>query len=122
MPFWKLSPGEPVENLSIAGIPAIIGRQDHGETAKFLQQREEQLQPAVAFGRVLRQPQLEVGFIQEQPGFKADLRRTYSGILGLGQQQPTLTIIFELAGGPGRSAREVIAMVEAGTARKRRKR
>ncbi|MFM9966941.1 MAG: helix-turn-helix domain-containing protein [Burkholderiales bacterium] len=77
------------------------------------------MDPAIAFGRVLRQLRLEAGLTQEQLGFEADLRRTYISILELGQQQPTLTSILKLANGLGRSAQEVIALVEAEIARKR---
>jgi transcriptional regulator with XRE-family HTH domain len=80
------------------------------------------LDPAVAFGRVLRQLRLEAGLTQEKLGFEANLRRTYISMLELGQQQPTLTTIFKLAKGLGRSANDLIAMVEAETARKRQKR
>jgi len=80
------------------------------------------LDPAVAFGRVLRQLRLEAGLTQEQLGFEADLRRTYVSILELGQQQPTLTTIIKLAKGLGRSANEFMALVEAEIARKRQRR
>ena len=77
------------------------------------------MQPPVAFGRVLRQLRLEAGLTQEQLGFEADLRRTYVSVLELGQQQPTLTTILKLAKGLGRSAHDVIALVETEIARKR---
>lgn len=71
------------------------------------------MDPAVAFGRVLRQLRLEAGLTQEQLGFEADLRRTYISVLELGQQQPTLTTILKLAKGLGRPAQEIIGLVEA---------
>jgi len=80
------------------------------------------LDPAVAFGRVLRQLRLEAGLSQEQLGFDADLRRTYISTLELGQQQPSLTTILKLAKGLGKSASEVMALVETEIGRKRQKR
>ncbi len=71
------------------------------------------MEPAVAFGRVLRQLRLDAGLTQEALGFEADLRRTYVSILELGQQQPTLTTILKLAKALNRSAKEIIGLVEA---------
>jgi transcriptional regulator with XRE-family HTH domain len=55
------------------------------------------MQPAVAFGRVLRRLRQKRGLTQEGLGFEADLRRTFISVLELGQQQPTLTTILKLA-------------------------
>lgn len=71
------------------------------------------MEPAVAFGKVLRRLRLEVGLTQEQLGFEAELRRTYVSILELGQQQPSLSSILKLAKALGCSAQELIAAVEA---------
>jgi len=71
------------------------------------------VEPAVAFGRVLRQLRLDAGLTQEALGFEADLRRTYVSILELGQQQPTLTTILKLAKAMNRSAQEIMGLVEA---------
>ena len=71
------------------------------------------MEPAVAFGVVLRRLRLEAGLTQEQLGFEADLRRTYVSILELGQQQPTLTTIVKLAQALGRSAADLVGEVEA---------
>ena len=68
---------------------------------------------AGAFGKVLRELRLGAGLTQEQLGFEADLRRTYISILELGQQQPTLTTILKLAKPLGRSAKEIVGLVEA---------
>jgi transcriptional regulator with XRE-family HTH domain len=80
------------------------------------------LDAAAAFGRVLRQLRQERGLTQEELGFEADLRRTYISILELGQQQPTLTTILKLAKPLGRSAAELVGLVEAELTRTRRKR
>lgn len=73
------------------------------------------MEPAIAFGKVLRQLRMEAGLTQEQLGFNANLRRTYVSILELGQQQPTLTTIMKIASGLGISASELIGFVEEET-------
>ena len=55
------------------------------------------MEPAVAFGRVLRRLRKKKGLTQEELGLEAELRRTFVSILELGQQQPTLTTILKLA-------------------------
>ena len=54
------------------------------------------MEPAVAFGRVLRRLRRKKGYTQEELGFEADLRRTFVSVLELGQQQPSLTTILKL--------------------------
>lgn len=71
------------------------------------------MEPAVAFGKVLRRLRLEAGLTQEQLGFEADLRRTYVSILELGQQQPTLTTILKLAHALKLPTRDLVGLVEA---------
>jgi transcriptional regulator with XRE-family HTH domain len=71
------------------------------------------LEPAIAFGKVVRQFRLSRGLTQEQLGFEADLRRTYVSILELGQQQPSLSTILKISKALGCSAQELIAAVEA---------
>ena len=70
------------------------------------------MEPAVAFGKVLRRLRKRAGLTQEQLGFEADLRRTYISILELGQQQPSLATILSLAGALSVSAKELIEQVE----------
>jgi transcriptional regulator with XRE-family HTH domain len=81
------------------------------------------LEPAVAFGRVLRQLRQEAGLTQEGLGFEADLRRTYVSILELGQQQPSLSTILKLAKALNQPGGTLVGMVETelarGTKRKR---
>jgi transcriptional regulator with XRE-family HTH domain len=73
------------------------------------------MEPAVAFGRALRRLRKERGLTQEELGFEADLRRTFVSVLGLGQQQPTLTTIVKLA----KSIRnETLGTLERGRIRK----
>ena len=70
------------------------------------------MEPAIAFGKVLRELRKEAGLTQEKLGFEADLRRTYVSILELGQQQPSLTTILQLSRALNLPAGEMIALVE----------
>lgn len=79
------------------------------------------MEPAIAFGNVLRRLRLEAGLTQEKLGFEADLRRTYISVLELGQQQPSLTTILKIAKALGISGQELIGMTEAMMAIKRRR-
>ena len=80
------------------------------------------MEPAVAFGNVLRRLRLEAGLTQEQLGFEADLRRTYISILELGQQQPTLTTILKLANALKVQTKEFVGFVEAEIGKTNRRR
>lgn len=71
------------------------------------------MEPAVAFGKVLRRLRIEAGMTQEKLGFEADLRRTYVSILELGQQQPSLSSILKIAKALGCSGQALIGAVEA---------
>lgn len=71
------------------------------------------MEPAVAFGRVLRRLRIKAGLTQEKLGFEAELRRTYVSILELGEQQPSLTTILKVAKALGCSGQELIAAVES---------
>lgn len=80
------------------------------------------MEPAVAFGRVLRQLRQEAGLTQEALGFEADLRRTYVSILELGQQQPSLSTILKLAKALNHSGGALIGMVETELASRAKRR
>lgn len=71
-----------------------------------------QLEAAIAFGRVLRKLRIDAGLTQEQLGFEADLRRTYVSILELGQQQSSLSTIIKLANALNLSIADMMKMVE----------
>lgn len=81
------------------------------------------MEPAVAFGRVLRHLRQEAGLTQEELGFEADLRRTYISILELGQQQPSLSTVLKLAKALNQPGSTLVGMVETelanGSKRKR---
>ncbi|MDR6449865.1 transcriptional regulator with XRE-family HTH domain [Paraburkholderia terricola] len=57
----------------------------------------ESLDPKIAFGKALRRLRKQAGFTQEQLALEADIRRTYVSLIELGQNQPTITVIFRLA-------------------------
>lgn len=78
------------------------------------------MEPALAFGLVLRRLRQEAGLTQEELGFEADLRRTYISVLELGQQQPSLTTILKIAKALNTSGRELISATEAELAVRRR--
>lgn len=80
------------------------------------------MEPAVAFGKVLRKLRLQAGLTQEQLGFEADLRRTYVSLLELGQQQPSLTTILKLAAALNQSANDLVGLVEGEIAKGKRRR
>ena len=71
------------------------------------------MEPAVAFGKVLRRLRTAAGLTQEGLGFEADLRRTFISLLELGQQQPTLTTIFKLAKSLNYSPQDMVGLVQA---------
>jgi transcriptional regulator with XRE-family HTH domain len=70
------------------------------------------LEPAQAFGIVLRRLRKEASMTQEELGFEADLGRIYISLLELGQRQPSLTTILKLAGALKISASALLASVE----------
>jgi transcriptional regulator with XRE-family HTH domain len=80
------------------------------------------LDPATAFGVVLRRLRKASGLTQEDLALEAGLRRTFVSVLELGQQQPTLTTVLKLATALGHSAGEIVGMVETELARARRRR
>ena len=80
------------------------------------------MDPATAFGVVLRRLRKASGMTQEELALEAGLRRTFVSVLELGQQQPTLTTILKLAAPLGRSAGEIVSAVETELVRPRRRR
>lgn len=76
------------------------------------------MEPAKAFGIVLRRLRQEASMTQEDFGFEAGLRRTYVSVLELGQQQPSLTTILKIAAALKISASQVLTLVEEELARR----
>jgi transcriptional regulator with XRE-family HTH domain len=50
-----------------------------------------------AFAAVLRQARTKAGLSQEELAHRADVNRTFIGLLEGGKRQPTLSVIFALA-------------------------
>ncbi|MGV1017672.1 MAG: helix-turn-helix domain-containing protein [Fluviibacter phosphoraccumulans] len=71
------------------------------------------MEPAEAFGLVLRELRIKRGLTQEGLGFEAGVRRTYVSILELGQQQPSLATILKLANALELPAGDLVQMVES---------
>ncbi|WP_216350622.1 helix-turn-helix transcriptional regulator [Paraburkholderia fungorum] len=65
-----------------------------------------------AFGQVLRERRLGAGLTQEQLALDAEIRRTYVSMLELGQHQPTLTMLFRLAGALDSTPSDLLRQVE----------
>lgn len=71
------------------------------------------MEPAEAFGYVLRELRTKAELTQEQLGFEADIRRTFVSVLELGQQQPSLTTIIKIANALGLSGADLLRHVES---------
>lgn len=70
------------------------------------------MEPAEAFGIVLRELRVKKRLTQEGLSFEAGVQRTYVSILELGQQQPSLTTILKLAPALGIPAGELVTLIE----------
>lgn len=70
------------------------------------------MEPAEAFGQVLRDLRVRKGLTQEGLSFDAGIRRTYVSILELGQQQPSLSTLLKLAKALEIPAGELVQAVE----------
>ncbi|MFZ6871914.1 helix-turn-helix domain-containing protein [Undibacterium sp. Di27W] len=70
------------------------------------------MDPAIVFGRVLRQLRKEAGLTQEQLGFDAQVERKYVSLIELGQNQPTVRVIFKLAAALDTTPSRMMKLVE----------
>ena len=52
----------------------------------------------LAFGTVLRQKRKAAGLTQEQLSYEADIQRNYVSLIERGVHQPTIAVLFKLAG------------------------
>ncbi|WP_115776325.1 helix-turn-helix domain-containing protein [Paraburkholderia caffeinilytica] len=94
-------------------IPSSLGRQIIAPKRKFSHfTGRECLELAEIFGAVLREHRLRAELTQEQLAFEADIRRNYVSMLELGQHQPTLTMLFALAGALQCSPSDLLSDVE----------
>lgn len=71
-----------------------------------------QLPPHAAFGQVLRKHRLAAGLSQEQLGLAAEVQRNFISLIETGQNQPTVTTMFKLAGALGIKASKLVAEAE----------
>ena len=70
------------------------------------------ISPHEAFGQVLRKHRLAAGLSQEQLGLESDIQRNFISLIETGQNQPTITTIFKLAGALGVKPSKLIAETE----------
>jgi transcriptional regulator with XRE-family HTH domain len=70
------------------------------------------LDPAVAFGLVLRTVRKEAKLTQEQLALTADVERNFVSLMERGINQPTVRVIFKLARALGTSPSELMIRVE----------
>ena len=70
------------------------------------------MDPAIAFGHVLRRLRKEAGLSQEQLSFEAEIERNFVSLIERGVNQPTIRVIFKLASALGTPPSEMLALVE----------
>lgn len=70
------------------------------------------MDPAIAFGHVLRTLRKEAGLSQEQLSFKAEIERNFVSLIERGVNQPTIRVIFKLANALGTSPSQMLGLVE----------
>ena len=68
--------------------------------------------PHAAFGQVLRKHRLAAGLSQEQLGLESGVQRNFISLIETGQNQPTITTMFKLAGALGIKTSKLIAETE----------
>lgn len=74
--------------------------------------------PHVALGRALRRLRLAAGLSQEKLGLEADVQRNFVSLIETGQNKPTITTVFKLAGALGIKASDLVVEAEREMARK----
>ncbi|MDN2698348.1 helix-turn-helix transcriptional regulator [Janthinobacterium sp. SUN073] len=70
------------------------------------------MDPAIAYGQVLRVLRKEAGMSQEQLAFAADIERNFVSLIERGINQPTVRVIFKLASALQVSPSKMIGLVE----------
>jgi transcriptional regulator with XRE-family HTH domain len=70
------------------------------------------LDPAIAFGLVLRRLRKDAGLSQEQLALDAGVERNFVSLIERGINQPTIRIIFKLADALGITPSEMLVLVE----------
>ena len=70
------------------------------------------MDPAIAFGHVLRILRKEAGLTQEQLSFDAEIERNFVSLIERGINQPTIRVLFKLANALGTSPSIMLGLVE----------
>lgn len=70
------------------------------------------MDPAVAFGRVLREARRDAQMSQEQLALTAGIERNFVSLIERGVNQPTIRVIFKLANALKTSLSELVALTE----------
>ncbi len=73
---------------------------------------EKKLDPAIAFGRVLRNVRQSAQLTQEELGHRAEVQRNFISLIERGVNQPTIRILFKLAAALQTSPAVLIQMTE----------
>lgn len=68
--------------------------------------------PHAAFGRVLCKLRKAAGLSQEQLGLESGVQRNFISLIETGQNQPTITTIFRLAGALSVKPSKMVAEAE----------
>jgi transcriptional regulator with XRE-family HTH domain len=74
---------------------------------------EEAIQPPVAFGRVLRAMRMKARMSQEALALESTVQRQFISLIERGENQPTISTIFRLAGALQVQPSELMALTEA---------
>lgn len=70
------------------------------------------MDPAIAFGHVLRTLRKDAGLSQENLAFAAEIERNFVSLIERGKNQPTIRIVFKLAFALGITPSAMLALVE----------
>ena len=70
------------------------------------------MQPAAAFGKVLRALRKRAGLSQEQLALNADIQRNFDSLMERGINQPTIRMLFKLGKVLGMPPSAILALVE----------
>ena len=71
-----------------------------------------EITPHAALGRALRNLRLAAGLTQERLGLDSGVQRNFISLIETGQNQPSITTIFKLAGALRIPASELVAQAE----------
>lgn len=70
------------------------------------------MDPAIAFGKILRVQRKRAGLSQEQLALNAGVERNFVSLIERGINQPTIRVIFKLATPLGIAPSELVRLVE----------